>query len=132
MDLHGRSGEAEAAGLRMDLQPQAAPSHDVVVADNALVSEAADAIEIFRSGAPCLLCLAGRASEAAVVVGEEAAQDEVGGRQIRSVGQTKFAGQAILQHAPEALDAAFGLRALCGDEGDAELFQSAAKLSSRK
>ncbi len=35
---------------------------------------------------------------------------------------------AILQHAPEALDAAFGLRAVGGDEGDAELFEGAAEL----
>ena len=105
------------------------PLHDVVVADDALVSEAADAIEIFRSRAPGLFCLAGRAGEAAVVVGDEAAQDQVGGIQVASVGQTKFAGEAILQHAPEALDAAFGLGTLCGDEGDAELFQSATELS---
>ena len=73
MDLHGGSGKAEAAGLRMNLQPLPAPLHDIVVADDALVSEAADAIEIFRSHAPGLFCLAGRAREAAVVVGEEAA-----------------------------------------------------------
>ena len=40
MDLHGGSGKAKAAGLRMNLQPVAAPLHDVVVADDALVSEA--------------------------------------------------------------------------------------------
>ncbi len=76
MDLHGGSGKAEAAGLRMNLQPLAAPLHDVVVADDVLVSEAADAIEIFRSRTPGFLRLAGRAREAAVVVGEEASQDE--------------------------------------------------------
>ena len=86
MDLHGGSGKAEAAGLRMNLQPLAPPLHDVVVADDALVSEAADAIEIFRSRAPGLFCLAGRASEAAVVVGEEAAQDQVGRSQISKRG----------------------------------------------
>ena len=35
----------------------------------------------------------------------------------------------ILEHAPEAFDAAFGLRAAGGDEGDAELFEGAAELS---
>ena len=44
------------------------------------------------------------------------------------MSQAEFAGEAILQHAPEALDAAFGLRTVGGDEGDAELFQSAAEL----
>ena len=47
----------------------------------------------------------------------------------QGLGQAKFAGEAILQHAPEALDAAFGLRTLRGDEGDAELLQSATELS---
>ena len=129
MDLDGGSGKAEAAGLRMNLQPAAVPLHDVVVADDALVSEAADAIQIFRSRAPGLFRVAGSAGEAAIVVGEEAAQDPIGGVEIASLGQAKFAGEAILQHAPEALDAAFGLGALCGDEGDAELFESATELS---
>jgi hypothetical protein len=35
----------------------------------------------------------------------------------------------ILQYAPEALDAALGLRTAGGDEGDAEWFESAAELS---
>src|SRR6266705_506243 len=43
--------------------------------------------------------------------------------------QAQFAGETILQHAPEALDAPFGLRALRGDEGDAELLESASELS---
>src|SRR5437763_1589074 len=34
----------------------------------------------------------------------------------------------ILQHAPEAFDAAFGLRTVGGDEGDAELFEGPAEL----
>ena len=33
-----------------------------------------------------------------------------------------------MQHAPKALDAAFGLGAVGGDEGDAELFQGTAEL----
>jgi len=129
VDLDGGSGKTKASGLRMDLQPLAVPLHDVVLADDALVSEAADAFEIFRSRAPGLLCLARRVGKAAIVVGDEASQDQVGGSQVTSAGQAKLAGEAILQHAPEALDAAFGLRALCSDEGDAELLQSATELS---
>src|ERR1700723_2838642 len=129
MDLHGGSGKTEAAGLGMNLQALTVPLHDVVVADDALVSEAADAFEIFRSGAPGLLCLASRAGKAAVVVGNEAAQGQVGGSQVTRMSQKKFAGEAILQYAPKALYTAFGLGTLCGDEGDAELFQSPAELS---
>ena len=73
--------------------------------------------------------MAGSASEAAVVVGDEAGQDAIGRVDVASSRQTEFAGEAVLEHAPEAFDAAFGLRALGGDEGDAELFKSAAELS---
>jgi hypothetical protein len=45
-----------------------------------------------------------------------------------SASQAQFAAQAILQHAPETLDATFGLRAVGGDKGDRELFQGATEL----
>jgi hypothetical protein len=74
-------GPGEAAALRLgrDLEAASVPLHDVVVADAAWVMKAADAVEIFGSGPPSLFCLARRASEAAVVVGQEAAQDLVAG-----------------------------------------------------
>src|ERR1700740_409137 len=94
-DVHFGSGEAEAARLRMDLNSAAVPLHDVVVADDALVSKAADALDIFRSGAPGFGAVAGGASEAAVVVGDKAGQDAVGRMLIASFGQAEFAGQAV-------------------------------------
>src|SRR5579871_313684 len=129
INLHFGSGETVAAGLRMNLQPLAAPLHNVVVADDALVGKAADAFEISGSRPPDGFGFARPASEAAIVVGDEAGQDAVGGIQIGCARQTEFAGEAILEHAPEAFDAAFGLRRLGGEEGDAELQQSAAELS---
>src|SRR5271167_663523 len=78
MDLDFGSGEAEAAGLGMNLQPAAAPLHNVIVADDAFMGEATDAFEVSRSRAPGLRCVAGSVSEAAVVVGDEASQDAVG------------------------------------------------------
>jgi len=44
MDLDGGSGKAEASGLRMNLQPVTVPLDNVVVTDDTLMSEAADAI----------------------------------------------------------------------------------------
>jgi hypothetical protein len=44
------------------------------------------------------------------------------------LGQAEFTGEAILKHAPKAFDAAFGLRGLRGDEGDAELLERATEL----
>ena len=128
MDLDFGSGETEAAGLGMKLQPAAVPLHNVIVADDAFMGEATDAFEVFRSRAPGLRCVAGSASEAAVVVGDKASQDAVGRVQIVGLGQAEFAGEAILKHAPEAFDAAFGLRGLRGDEGDAELLEGATEL----
>ena len=52
IELDFGSRKAEAAGLLGDLKALAFPLHDVVVADDAFVNEAADALEILRSGAP--------------------------------------------------------------------------------
>src|ERR1039457_1878402 len=120
--------KAEALSLLRDLEALAFPLHDVVVADHALVDEAADTVEIFGSRTPRRLHFTGAAGEAAVVVGEKEAEHGVGGVQIAGLSQTKLAAQAILEHAREAFDAAFGLRAAGGDEGDAELIESAAEL----
>jgi hypothetical protein len=51
VDLHFGSGEAEAACLLGNLKAAAFPLHDVVVADDAFMNEAADAIESFQSRA---------------------------------------------------------------------------------
>ncbi len=128
IDMDFGSGEAEALALLGDLEALTVPLHDVVVADHALVNEAADAVEIFRSRTPSGLHFTRTAGEAAVIVGEEKAQHGIGGVQIAGLSQTKLAAQAILEHAPEAFDAAFGLRAAGGDEGDAEMIEGAAEL----
>ena len=83
--------------------------------------EAADAVEIFGSGPPSFFGFARCATEAAVVVGQEAAQDLVGGVQIVGTGQAQLAGETILKGAPETFDASLGLGTLGGDVGDAEL-----------
>src|SRR6266850_2893842 len=89
-------GEAEAFRLGRDLETAAAPLHDVVIADDALVDEAADAAEIFGGWAPGLFCFSRRAPEAAVVVGQEPAQDLVSGGQIGGAREAEFTGKAIL------------------------------------
>ena len=131
IDVYFGTGEAEAACLLRDLEAAAFPLHDVVVADDTFVHEAADAVESvgsFPPGGCRFACLPG---ETTVVVDDEFAQHGVGGIDVRGLGQAQFAGEAILQDAPEALDAAFGLRTVGGDEGDAELFEGAAELGWR-
>src|SRR5271169_2462340 len=129
VDVYFGTSEAEAASLLGDLEAAAFPLHHVVVADDAFVHEAADALDTFRGGAPGGRGFARLPGETAVVVGDELAQHGVGGVDVGSLGQPQFAGEAILQHAPEALDATLGLRAVGGDEGDAQLFQGTAELS---
>src|ERR1019366_30802 len=111
-----------------DLETASIPLHDIVVANAALMMKAADAIQLGGSRAISLFRIARQASEAAVVVEQEAAQDLVGGVEIVGTGQTQFTGEAILKGAPEAFDTALGLRTLGSDIGDAELIQSATEL----
>ena len=101
IDVDFGSGKAEALALLGDLETLAVPLHDVVVADHPLMNEAADAVQIFRGWTPCGLHFARTAGEAAVVVGQEKAQDGVGGIQIAGLGQTEFAAQTVLKSAPE-------------------------------
>src|SRR6202008_5158318 len=61
-------------GARTNLQSAPFPLHHVVVADDALVKERADALEISRSGAPGVNRVARSTGEAAVIVGDKAAQ----------------------------------------------------------
>src|SRR2546429_4203956 len=74
-ELHLGTGEAETFWLGRDLETAAVPLHDVVIADDALVDEAADAAEIFGGRAPSLFRFSGSAAEAAGVIGEGAAAD---------------------------------------------------------
>jgi hypothetical protein len=128
VNLHPSASEAEAFGLGRDLEATPVPLHDVVIADAALMHEAADAVQIFRSGAPRGFCFARSAGEAPVVIPEESAEDLVGGVQIGRAGEAKFAGEAILKGAPQPFDASLGLRRVGSDVGDAELGQGAAEL----
>ena len=91
--------------------------------------QAADTVQVLGRGAPGFFCVPRCASEAAVVGGKKAAQGLVGRVQIGGAGQTEFACETILEGAPEAFDAALGLRTVRGDVGDAELFEGAAELS---
>src|SRR5713226_6555268 len=128
IELNFGAGEAEAAVLGRYLETAAFPLHDVVVAHDAFVKERTDAFEVGRGRAPGFGGIARGARKAAVVVGDELAEHPVGGVEIAGLRQAQFAGEAILQHTPEALDAAFGLRRLRSDEGDAEFGERAAEL----
>ena len=111
------------------MKAPAFPLHDVVVTDDAFVHEAADPFEALGSWTPCSCPLARLSGEAAVVVGNKLSQHGVGGIDLGCIGRADAAGETILQHTPKTLHTSLGLRAVGGDEGDAQLFQGPAKLS---
>jgi hypothetical protein len=111
-----------------DLEAVSVPLHDVVVADDAGMLEAADAVQIAGCETPGGFGLARHTGEATVVVSDKVLQDAVGGVEIAGAGQAEFADQTILKNAPEAFDPALGLRRVRRDVGDAELLEGAAEL----
>ena len=83
------------------MEAAAIPLHNVVVADRALVMKAEDAVQILGSGTPGLFGVAGRASEATVVVGKEIAQDSQPALQVAlAVGQQAIREQPRLVKSP--------------------------------
>jgi len=128
IELHFGPGEGEAFWLGRDLEAATVPLHHVVIADGAFVDEATYPIQVLGSGTPCFFSFAWCATEAPVVIRKESAEDFVGRFQIANPGQPQFAGEAILKGAPEAFDAAFGLRRVGSNVGDAELLESATEL----
>ena len=129
IELNLGAGEAEAAALGRNLEATALPLHDVVVADYALMNEAADAVQIVGGRTPGGSRFRADGGRSGGCSRRRSAQQGVGRVEIAGLSQAEFAAEAILQHAPEAFDAAFGLRAASGDEGDAELFEGATELS---
>ena len=49
VDVHLGAGKAEAARLLRDLEAAAFPLHDIVIANDAFVHQAADALKTFRA-----------------------------------------------------------------------------------
>lgn len=67
-DPDSGTGKAEALRLGRVLEVARVPLHDVIVADQAFMMEAADMVEALGSGTPSFCGFARRASEAAVLV----------------------------------------------------------------
>src|SRR5260370_40541772 len=92
VDLHFGTGEAEAARLLGDLEATAFPLHDVVVADHALVHQAADTVEVFRSGTPRGFPFARLPSETAGGGGAAVSPRPVRGRPASRACRTEVGG----------------------------------------
>ena len=68
--------------------------------------------EIFGGRTPSLFRFSRSMAEAAIVVGQQATQDRIGGGQVGGAHEAEFAGKAVLKSAPQALDTALALRAV--------------------
>ena len=66
--------------------------------------------------------------KAAIEVGEEGGEEGVGGLEGREAAEPELDDEAVLQGAPEAFDAALGLRRAGRDVADAEVVEDAAEV----
>lgn len=126
-------GITAAVRAGKDLEQVLAELHGIVVGHNALVGEAANIVEDLGRGQGAIrgAWIGGRLGEARIVAGEEARQDRVGLLEGTRPRATQFADESAVEGAPQALDAAFGLRRGGGDPADAELLEGASELRRR-
>ena len=116
-------------GWKLDPAP---PQRDgVVPSDHALIAAGQDVIDVTRGGPPSGVLGAGRLSEAAIVVGDECGKERVGLFHRGDGVESQLGHQSILKDGPHPFDPAFGLRALGGNEGNAEFLEDEAKVSGR-
>jgi hypothetical protein len=126
----GFSAVAAVAGKRRQRDRPRAQSDRVIFGYDALVMQGQTAVEVeaARQAAEVAGGLGGGTGEAAVVVGAEVFQHDVGLVQSGGLREAKFADQAVLAGAPGALDAALGLGRVGGDLLNAELLENASQL----
>src|SRR5258708_25526225 len=98
--MHFGSGEAETACLLGYLEAAAFPLHDVVVADDAFVHEAADAVETFRSRAPGGCVFARLPSQAAGVVRDALSRGRTAGGRVWRPCPPRIPPWSQLPHTP--------------------------------
>jgi hypothetical protein len=130
VDLHSGPGVAQAVKTGEQLEGLSLKAHRVVPGDPTLILEAQHslhtAVRVRLSIARSLL---GRHhAKTGVEAGKEGAEELVRLLQRAGTGQTELCHQAILEGAPQPLDAPFGLRREGKDGGNAQLLQGPAKL----
>lgn len=121
---------AAAARARQQVQQAVSDLDRVVIGDRTLLFEAADRLEDLsaRRRSPRGRGIGRRTGEASIVAREKASQHPLGvGKRLR-MGEAEFGDEPVLKGAKEPLDAAFGLRGLCGDPADAKLLERTADL----
>ena len=130
-EFDGFSGIAAMTGQGRQRHGERTQGDGVIGTDDALVAqaEAARKIEAAWQGAEVPSGIGGGAGEALVVVGTELGEHGIGVLHGGGADEAEFADQTVLAGAPDAFDAALGLRRVGGDLFDAELVESASELS---
>jgi len=130
IDLHAGFGIGSATGTGTDLEELSVDLDRVVGLDSAFVLERADPLELclWRRGAPSRVGMSGGSSKARIVPREKVIEHALSLREGRRLGEPQFGDEAILERPEEALDPALGLRRLCRDPSDEQVFQGAADL----
>ena len=108
-ELDATAGVGALVGAGRELEPAGPEVDRVVAGDPARIATAEHEGEVARGAAPGGRRLRRGPGEARIKVTQELGQKGIGGVRGGDVAQAEFAGEAILQGAPEALDAAFGL-----------------------
>ena len=108
-ELDATAGVGALVGAGRELNPARPEVDRVVAGDPARIATAEHEGEIARGAAPGGGRLGRGPGKASIEVRQELGQKGIGGLGGGDVAQAEFAGEAILQGAPEALDAAFGL-----------------------
>jgi len=109
-----------SVGPSGDLDPAVAESDGVVLGNDSSVLAGEVAFEIARSGPPGRSGVTWGDGEAPVEFGDEGGQVVARVLERDRLVKAQQAYEAILERAPEALDASFGLRASGGDVSDPE------------
>ncbi len=128
VDVDAQAGVAAAPGAGAQLEKAPLELHGVIVLDRAAVLEAADAIEIGRSGAPGGLGMGGGLGEAGIVAMEKPVEDALRLRERAGAGQAELDHQAILEGPKEPFNPTRRLRRPGGDPANAQLLERAADL----
>ena len=130
MDHHPGLRVTATLGAGEELDQVFLEADGVVVGDRAFVLEAADVVERHtgRHRAIRGVRIGRGVGKASIVPWEERGEDGVGLGARARVRTAEFTDQAILEGAPEALDAAFGLGGGGRDPADAEFAQGPTEL----
>src|SRR2546427_12973458 len=118
-DLDATAGVGAPAAAGRDLHPARPEAHGVVAGHGALIPTAQEVREIARHRPPGGGGVRGRPRKAASEVREELGQEGVAALERADAAEPQFAGEAILECAPEPFDASLRLRRVGPDEANA-------------